>query len=162
MIHGPNIDGLRLLVRYDAKIRPSLHVFCYFSLDSLDNIICRFMLCFAVDEYPPIFSDVTISRFVLPGPSYKGLGKPNKAKIQFNTNVDQGRCTSVDHLSIQSCESSVHLILRSVQVPFGSQNLTTLLRILTIDDPKISQKLAFLGYWHKCIHETPIWLYRNP
>ncbi len=26
------------------------------------------------------------------------------------------------------------------------------LRILAIDDPKISQKLAFLGYWHKCIH----------
>ncbi len=25
------------------------------------------------------------------------------------------------------------------------------LRILAIDDHKISQKLAFLGYWHKCI-----------
>ncbi len=33
-----------------------------------------------------------------------------------------------------------------------------LLRILAIDDPKISQKLAFLGYWHKCIHGTPIHL----
>ncbi len=32
------------------------------------------------------------------------------------------------------------------------------LRILAIDDPKISQKLAFLGYWHKCIHGTPIHL----
>ncbi len=27
-----------------------------------------------------------------------------------------------------------------------------------IDDPKIGQKLAFLGYWHKCIHGTPIHL----
>ncbi len=25
------------------------------------------------------------------------------------------------------------------------------LRILAIDDPEISQKFAFLGYWHKCI-----------
>ncbi len=32
------------------------------------------------------------------------------------------------------------------------------LRILAIDVPKISQKLAFLGYWHKYIHGTPIHL----
>ncbi len=40
---------------------------------------------------------------------------------------------------------------------FGVQNFGNfwVLRILAIDDPKISQKLAFLGYWHKCIHGTP-------
>ncbi len=26
-----------------------------------------------------------------------------------------------------------------------------MLRILAIDDPKISKKLAFLGYWHKSV-----------
>ncbi len=34
----------------------------------------------------------------------------------------------------------------------------TLLRILAIYDHKISQRLVFLGYWHKCIHGTPIHL----
>ncbi len=33
--------------------------------------------------------------------------------------------------------------------------LSSFLRILAIDDPKISQNLAFLGCWHKCIHGTP-------
>ncbi len=32
------------------------------------------------------------------------------------------------------------------------------LTILAILDHKISQKLAFLGYWYKCIHGTPIHL----
>ena len=32
------------------------------------------------------------------------------------------------------------------------------LRIPAIDGPEISQKLEFVGYWHKCIHGRPIHL----
>ena len=46
----------------------------------------------------------------------------------------------------------IHLVTRFNFRPYYQ------LRILAIDDPKISQKLAFLGYWHECIHGTPIHL----